>query len=164
MIAFHVATLATACVLVADPGQWPVKVDGVLANGSAVYADLRNTSSGAVDLSGWVVSTCAGGAVAELAVLPAGSTLPPGGQLLLAGPDLAGTATEHVAVPSVTGDGHVLLDRRGARVDAVAAAPRSPCRENQAATPCGGLPLRRDPNSRDTDENRADFTCGAPLG
>ncbi|QWF85939.1 lamin tail domain-containing protein [Amycolatopsis sp. CA-230715] len=144
-------------------GRPLVKIHEVLG-GRAGYLDLHNTGSGTAELGGWTVQSCDGHAVpTELATLPAGSALAPGAHFLVVGLDFGGTAAQQVVVPSITGTGETLLDRRRARVDSVAWDPASPCREKDAAVPCPGLAESRDAFSRDTDDNRADFGCVPPA-
>ncbi|MEU5691873.1 lamin tail domain-containing protein [Actinosynnema sp. NPDC020468] len=163
MASLALVTLLAASALVADPGQWPVKVQSVLTAGSTGYVELRNISSTSVDLSGWTVRGCAGATTVDLAELPAGAVLPGSERFLVAGADFAGPAAR-ITVPALVGDGLVLVDRRRARVDAVATTPSSPCSERRAAAPCGALPLSRDPDGADTDDNSQDFHCAPPFG
>ncbi len=157
------AALAVLCGLSIPPAPGPVKVHGVLATGSAGYVELHNVSVDDVNLAGWELRACTGRATTILATLPAGTVVPAGERLLVAGPDFAGTADWRVTVPEVAGDGQVLLDHRGAQVDRVAVAPDSPCREAEAAQACGpGQALTRQPADQDTDNNRRDFRCTPP--
>ncbi|WP_410664569.1 lamin tail domain-containing protein [Amycolatopsis sp. lyj-84] len=140
-----------------------VKIHEVLG-GPAGYIDLRNTGATTLDIGGWAVQACTGGAVPlELATLPAGSEIPAGDHFLITGQGFGGTV-QHLVVEAIVGDGEMLVDRRGTRVDSVGWAPSSPCRENQAAAGCPGLAQARDAVSRDTDNNKADFGCVPPLG
>jgi len=139
-----------------------VKIHEVLG-GPAGYIDLHNTSATTIDLGGWSVQSCSGGAMpAELASLPAGSEIAAGDHYLITGQSFGGTV-QQLVVDTIVGDGELLLDRRGARVDSIGWAPSSPCRENQAAIACPGFAQARDAVSRDTDNNKADFTCVLPL-
>ncbi|SDZ20595.1 Lamin Tail Domain [Amycolatopsis xylanica] len=150
--------LALTGLPLATPAQ-PVKIHEVLA-GPAGYIDLHNTSGGTVRLDGWVIKACTGGPMpTDLAVVPAGSSIPPGGHYLVVGQYFAGSTGQDTVVESIDGDGQLLLDRKRALVDRVAWAPSSPCRERDAAQPCDGLPLTRDAASTDTDDNRVDFGC-----
>ncbi|RSN24916.1 hypothetical protein DL990_34100 [Amycolatopsis sp. WAC 01416] len=139
-----------------------VKIHEVLG-GPAGYIALRNTGAVTLDIGGWSVQACTGGAVpVELATMPAGSEIPAGDHFLITGQGFGGTVQQMV-VEAIVGDGEMLLDRRGARVDSVGWAPSSPCRENQAAVACPGFAQARDAVSRDTDDNKADFGCVRPL-
>ena len=141
-----------------------VKIHEVLG-GPAGFVDLHNVGAGAVDLGGWSLHSCTGRAAPdELAALPAGTVLPPGGHFLVTGTAFAGTGEPGLVVPEIPGDGETLLDQRRARADSVAWAPDSPCREKEAALACPGLPQSRDALSTDTDDNRVDFHCGPPAG
>ncbi|MFJ8913064.1 lamin tail domain-containing protein [Amycolatopsis sp. NPDC102389] len=138
------------------------KIHEVLS-GPAGYIDLHNTGATTLDIGGWSVQACTGGAApVELATMPAGSELPAGDHFLITGQAFGG-AVQHLVVEAIVGDGELLLDRRGAKVDSVGWAPSSPCRENQAATFCPGLAQARDAASRDTDNNKADFGCVRPV-
>ncbi|UMP00754.1 lamin tail domain-containing protein [Amycolatopsis sp. EV170708-02-1] len=139
------------------------KIHGVLG-GPAGYIDLRNTGATTLDIGGWSVQACTGGAApVELATMPAGSELPAGEHFLITAQGFGGPVRQLV-VETIAGDGEILLDRRGAKVDSVGWAPSSPCRENQAAVPCPGLAQARNAVSRDTDDNKADFGCVRPAG
>ncbi|RSM73984.1 hypothetical protein DL991_30370 [Amycolatopsis sp. WAC 01375] len=139
-----------------------VKIHEVLG-GPAGYIALRNTGAVTLDIGGWSVQACTGGAVpVELATMPAGSEIPAGDHFLITGQGFGGTVQQMV-VEAIVGDGEMLLDRRRARVDSVGWAPSSPCRENQAAVACPGFAQARDAVSRDTDDNKADFGCVRPL-
>ncbi|GAA3862334.1 hypothetical protein GCM10022243_30950 [Saccharothrix violaceirubra] len=147
------------------PGQPAVKVHGANNSGSTGYVDLRNPSSAWTDLSGWSMVSCSGREKNALVTFPAGFRVPPGGRVLVAGGDFAGDGTRQVTVPAVDGEGAALLDRRGVFVDRFALTPDSPCREKEAALPCGhGMAPQRDALSTDTDDNRADFTCAPTVG
>lgn len=138
------------------------KIHEVLG-GPAGYIDLHNTGRTPLDIGGWSVQACTGGAApVELATLPAGSEIPAGDHFLITGQGFGGTA--QMVVEAIAGDGELLLDLRGARVDSVGWAPSSPCREDQAAVACPGFAQARDAVSRDTDNNKADFECVRPLG
>ncbi|WP_181776798.1 lamin tail domain-containing protein [Amycolatopsis pittospori] len=140
----------------------PAKIHEVLG-GPAGYIDLHNTGAGTLDIGGWSVQACTGGAVpVELATMPAGSEIPAGEHFLITGQGFGGTV-QQLVVEAIVGDGEMLLDRRGARVDSVGWAPSSSCRENQAAVTCPGFAQARDAASRDTDNNKADFGCVRPL-
>ncbi|QFZ20240.1 lamin tail domain-containing protein [Saccharothrix syringae] len=159
-ISHPAAALAVACTALIGPGQPPVKVHGVLANGQAGYVELHNPSQAEVDLSGWSLASCSGSTKTVFLVFPSGFSLPPDEHLLIAGADFAGTSERRVVVPEISGEGQVLLDRHGTTVDRVGLSATSPCREAEAAEPCApGLPLVRDERSTDTDYNRRDFTC-----
>lgn len=133
------------------------------ADGQAGYVDLHNPSPGEVDLSGWSPASCSGSARTVVAVFPAGVSIPADEHLVIAGADFAGTAARRVVAPEVSDEGQVLLDQRGATVDRVGHSPASPCRESEAALPCGPRrPLVGDGHSTDTDHNRRDFTCAEP--
>ncbi|MFI9451967.1 lamin tail domain-containing protein [Amycolatopsis sp. NPDC052450] len=139
-----------------------VKIHEVLG-GPAGYIALHNTGAATLDIGGWSVQACTGGVVpVELATMPAGSEIPAGDHFLITGQGFGGTVQQMV-VEAIVGDGEMLLDRRGARVDSVGWAPSSPCRENQAAVACPGFAQARDAVSRDTDDNKADFGCVRPL-
>ncbi|MBB5857564.1 lamin tail domain-containing protein [Amycolatopsis umgeniensis] len=139
-----------------------VKIHEVLG-GPAGYIDLRNTTTTTLDIGGWSVQACTGGAVpVELATVPAGSEIAAGDHFLITGQGFGGTV-QQLVVEAIVGDGEMLLDRRGARVDSIGWAPSSPCRENQAASACPGLAQARDAVSRDTDNNKADFGCVRPI-
>ncbi|WP_410579514.1 lamin tail domain-containing protein [Amycolatopsis sp. lyj-108] len=139
-----------------------VKIHEVLG-GPAGYIALHNTGTVTLDIGGWSVQACTGGAVpVELATMPAGSEIPAGDHFLITGQGFSGTV-QRMVVEAIVGDGEMLLDRRGARVDSVGWAPSSPCRENQAAVACPGSAQARDAVSRDTDDNKADFGCVRPL-
>ncbi|WP_020666365.1 lamin tail domain-containing protein [Amycolatopsis nigrescens] len=140
------------------PGTSPVKIEALLP-GSSGFIVLRNTSELPVDLDGWSVRSCTGTGSAELAALPPGSTLPGGERFLIAGEGSAGTIGGQVVVRSITGSGAMLVRRDRTRADGVAFTTDSPCRENEASSPCGRQPLGRDENSTDTDNNRVDFSC-----
>lgn len=136
-----------------------VKIQEVLA-GPAGYLVLRNAGAATADLSGWSVRSCTGGpAPVELALLPAGAEIPAGGRFLIAAAGFGGTEAAELVVPEVPGDGEMLLDHRRVRADAVGWAASSPCREREAAVACPGLAESRDAASRDTDDNRVDFSC-----
>lgn len=150
-------TLALSGLPLATPAQ-PVKIHEVLG-GPAGYIDLHNTSADTVRLDGWAIKACTGGPPTDLAVVPAGSSLPPGGHYLVVGQYYSGSTGQVAVVNSIDGDGQLLLDRKRTLVDRVAWAPSSPCRERDAAQPCEGLPLARDAVSTDTDDNRVDFGC-----
>ncbi|WP_033260597.1 lamin tail domain-containing protein [Amycolatopsis vancoresmycina] len=136
-----------------------VKIQEVLG-GPAGYLVLRNAGTAAVDLGGWSVRSCTGGpAPVGLAELPAGAEIPAGGSFLIAAAGFGGTEAAQLVVPELPGDGQMLLDHRRVRADAVAWTASSPCREREAAVACPGLAESRDAASRDTDDNRADFSC-----
>ncbi|MER7864027.1 lamin tail domain-containing protein [Amycolatopsis japonica] len=138
------------------------KIHEVLG-GPAGYIDLHNTGATTLDIGGWSVQACTGEATpVELATMPAGSEIPAGDHFLITAQGFGGTA-QQLVVEAIVGDGELLLDRRGAKVDSVGWAPSSPCRENQAAVPCPGLAQSRDAVSRDTDNNKADFGCVRPA-
>ncbi|OLZ58730.1 lamin tail domain-containing protein [Amycolatopsis keratiniphila] len=140
-----------------------VKIHEVLG-GPAGYIDLHNTGAATLDIGGWSVQACTGGAApAELATMPAGSEIPAGEHFLITAQGFGGSV-QRLVVETIAGDGEMLLDRRGAKVDSVGWAPSSPCRENQAAVSCPGLAQARDAASRDTDDNKADFGCVRPPG
>ncbi|WP_104477628.1 lamin tail domain-containing protein [Actinokineospora auranticolor] len=148
--------------LLVGPGAIPVKLHGTRPAGPAGYADLHNTSSRELDLSGWTVQSCAGRQITDLAVLPDSTRLEPGAHYVIAGLDFGGTADLYVG--EVAGDGYRLLAADGSVVDRVAVSPQSPCREAEHAPDCGGWALSRDATSTDTDNNRRDFACALPLG
>ncbi|ONF72610.1 lamin tail domain-containing protein [Amycolatopsis keratiniphila] len=140
-----------------------VKIHEVLG-GPAGYIDLHNTGAATLDIGGWSIQACTGGAApAELATMPAGSEIPAGEHFLITAQGFGGSV-QRLVVETIAGDGEMLLDRRGAKVDSVGWAPSSPCRENQAAVSCPGLAQARDAASRDTDDNKADFGCVRPPG
>ncbi|MBN6042079.1 lamin tail domain-containing protein [Amycolatopsis sp. 195334CR] len=156
----HLAVVAVLTAAAPGPAVPPVRIHQLLA-GPAGFLELRNLSAAPVWLDGWSVLSCHGSALAELARFPAGSAVPGGGSFVLAGLDFAGEHDADLLVPAVPGTGQLLLDGHQARVDGVAVAPESPCRENEAAAPCPG-PLSRDALSTDTDNNRVDFGCPSP--
>jgi hypothetical protein len=136
-----------------------VKIHEVLS-GPAGYLVLRNVGAVPVDLGGWSVRSCTGGpAPVELAALPAGAEIAAGGTFLIAAAGFGGTEAAGLVVPQVPGDGQMLLDHRRVRADSVGWTSASPCREWEAAAACPGLAESRDPVSRDTDDNRIDFSC-----
>ncbi|MFD5095009.1 lamin tail domain-containing protein [Amycolatopsis thailandensis] len=139
-----------------------VKIHEVLG-GPAGYIDLHNTGAATIDIGGWSVQACTGAAApVELATMPAGSEIPAGEHFLITGQGFGGTV-QQLVVEAIVGDGEMLLDRRGARIDSVGWAPSSPCRENQAAVSCPGFAQARDAVSRDTDNNKTDFGCILPI-
>ncbi|WIY00861.1 lamin tail domain-containing protein [Amycolatopsis mongoliensis] len=136
-----------------------VKIHEVLG-GPAGYLDLHNVGAAAADLGGWSLRSCTGGpAPVELALLPVGAEIYADGHFLVAAGGFGGTEVAGLVVPEIPGDGQMLLDQRRVRVDSVAWTSASPCRERDAAVACPGLAESRDAFSRDTDDNRADFSC-----
>ncbi|MEJ2854087.1 MULTISPECIES: lamin tail domain-containing protein [unclassified Saccharothrix] len=157
----RIVVVPLVCAAVVGPGSPPVRVHALSTAGGSGYVDLHNPSSREVDLAGWSVVSCSGSSRTVLVELGAGTALPPGAHLLIAGLDHPRSG---VAVPGVAGDGVALLDRRGSPVDRVATATGSPCREREAALACDdGTAPSRDGSSTDTDHNLVDFTC-APHG
>ncbi|AXB42297.1 lamin tail domain-containing protein [Amycolatopsis albispora] len=154
----HLALVAALTAGIPNPAVPPVRIHQLLT-GPAGFLELRNLSAAPVWLDGWTVLSCQGHTLAELARFPAGSAVGGGGSFVLAGLDFAGEAD--LLLPAVPGTGQLLRDEHQSRVDGVAVAPDSPCRENEAAQPCPG-PLSRDALSTDTDNNRADFGCPSP--
>ncbi|MGC7094478.1 lamin tail domain-containing protein [Amycolatopsis lurida] len=156
----HLAVVAVLAAGIPSPAAPPVRIHQLLT-GPAGFLELRNLTAAPVPLDGWSVLSCHGSTLTELATFPAGSAVGGGGAFVLAGLDFAGERDADLLVPSVPGTGQLLLDGHQARVDGVAVAPDSPCRENEAAHPCPG-PLSRDALSTDTDNNRVDFGCPLP--
>ncbi len=157
--------IGSLCVVLALPGPPPlaaaplVKIHEVLG-GPAGYLDLHNVGATPLQLGGWSVRSCTGGAVpVELATMPAGSEIPAGEHFLISGQAFGGADERRMIVPEIPGDGQMLLDRRGVKIDSVGWTSSSPCREKDAALACAGFAQARDFLSSDTDDNRADFGC-----
>ncbi len=161
--------LATAPALVIRPAaaaSTDIVINEVSRTGS--YVELRNLRAQPVDISGWGVWVCRGGAsgVLKLVTIPSGHRVPGQGSYLVAGSSYAGSPSpdlvwngkrELVGFPSAR-----LTNRSGAVVDQVADASGNPCVETSPAVAAlsGSSGAQFSLGRRfetDTDDNSRDF-------
>jgi len=141
------------------------------------FVELRNISSTAVDVSGWRVQQCDGGAgvTSPRASVRPGTVLPAGASYLLTNAGTAGRPTDGAYSGLVPGDqtygtglsdtaGIRLVDAGGTVVDQVGFGTSNSCTEATPAPAKTGVPARNDPfaasrngDGRDTGDNGADF-------
>ena len=141
------------------------------AGGNDEYVELRNTSTGSVDISGWKLQGCASaspGTAGTRATVPAGVTLLPGQYYLFAnnasGGYSGGVAADATYATGFTDfsasnySGIQLIDAANAKQDGVG-SPLSPCREGTGiTTPTTSSANDAYARTKDTDNNVADFS------
>ena len=139
------------------------------------FVELKNTSTGPVDISGYRLQGCAAtsGAASDRVAVPAGTTLRPGQYYLFTNGSasggysgtVAGDQTYATGFSDTAGSqsGARIVDAGGAPVDGVG-LPASPCREGTGlGFPTASSPdtaFERKPvgvNDQDTNDNAADF-------
>jgi predicted extracellular nuclease len=140
------------------------------AGGNDEYVELRNTSSGNVDISGWKLQGCGSGSpgtAGTRATIAAGTTLTPGQYYLLTNNgsggysgSVSGDATYGTGFTDFSAtnySGIQLLDTTSTKQDGVG-SPLSPCREGTGfATPTANGASDAYARTQDTDNNVADF-------
>jgi hypothetical protein len=141
--------------------------------GNDEFIELRNHSSAAVDISGWLLQGCASGSpgnASTRATVVADVVLGPGQSYLFANstvPDYSGTVEPNQTYGTGITDfaasnfaGIRIVDTSGTVADGVG-SPQSPCREGTGfVTPGtnGDNSFERIGGTADTDNNVADFT------
>jgi predicted extracellular nuclease len=143
------------------------------AGGNDEFFELRNTSTQAIDISGFELQGCAGGDgnATRRAVVEDGTTLDPGESFLFANTGFSGRVpadqTYGTGISDFAADnqsGARILDGEGAVVDGVG-SPMSLCREGMGiVTPITNTDssFERTGGTQDTDNNSADFQAKTP--
>ncbi|HZS41366.1 MAG TPA: lamin tail domain-containing protein, partial [Polyangia bacterium] len=137
------------------------------ANGASdEFVELYNPCAAAIDLGGWrLVHRSAAGAV-DVTLLDLAGPIAPGGFVVCAGKAFAGKADlRYGGGLAATGGGLALRDAGGAARDSLGwgNASNPLVRGAAAAAPPSGKSLARHPDGRNSDDNAADFSVGAPT-
>ncbi len=140
--------------------------------GSDELVEIKNTSSGDVDISGWALEGCAGGSgnPSNRAMVPAGTVLAAGQHYLFANNGYTGSVAADLSYSTGISDtgGARIVDGGGAMVDGVASSSGGSdlCREGTGLSfPSGNNDdsfHRAGEGATDTDDNLADFTGPSP--
>jgi beta-lactamase superfamily II metal-dependent hydrolase len=153
-----------------DPGG--VVIDEARTRGpggaSDEFVEVRNTSAGDVDVSGWALQGCAGtsGTASNRAVVPAGTVLAAGQALLFANNGYTGAVAPDLLYSTGISDsgGVRIVDAAGVFVDGVGSSSgsTSECREGAGLSwPTSGADEAVQRQGPDTDDNAADFAVVA---
>lgn len=127
------------------------------------FLELHNTGDQIVSLDGWGLAACLTHDFALLLVsFGSGDVIFPGQHLLLAHVSSTAANPDYFYDFDIPDDGGWLLTASSNQSDGVALRNDTDCTEGGPAPQCdwgGGQAVTRDLNSKDTDNNAADFTC-----
>ncbi len=132
------------------------------------FVEIKNTSGGIVDISGWELEACAGGSgnPSNRATVPAGTVLAAGQHYLFANASYTGSVAADATYSSGIADtgGARIVDGGGAMIDGVASSDggTDQCREGTGLSFPGANNdesfHRGGGGATDTDDNASDFT------
>ncbi len=140
--------------------------------GSDELVEIKNTSAGDVDISGWALQGCAAssGNPSNRATVPAGTVLSAGQHYLFANASYTGSVAADATYSTGISDngGARIVDAAGAMIDGVASSNggTDQCREGAGLSfPSGDNDdsfHRAGDGATDTDDNASDFTGPSP--